>query len=158
MILHVTGTLNALWIEIPFELREDFSVGLAHDVGEEVQSPSVGGPENHFSGSRNCGCVDQCIEDHHCRFSAFEAESLLADIPGVEEPLEDLGGVETIQDVSLLIDLERHVHPFDVLLDPLLLARVLNVHVLNGKGPAIGIPQDIENFVKRGGRLTGEAI
>ena len=80
------------------------------------------------------------------------------DVAGVEEPLEDLGGVEPVEDVTLLLGGERGGDPLDVLLDPPLLLGVLDVHVLDAEGPAVGVAEDVEDLVERGGVLAGEPV
>ena len=70
----------------------------------------------------------------------------------MKEPLEDLCGIEPAKDVELLLDTERRRYAFDVLLDPALLLRVLNVHVLDAERPAVGIAEHGQDLVERGGR------
>ena len=56
--------------------------------------------------------------------------------------LEGLGGVELGQDMAVLFRLEIGRHALDVLLDPALLRRLHDVHVLDADRPAICVPQD----------------
>ena len=60
----------------------------------------------------------------------------------VEELLERLSLVEHEQDVALLVNVERGVDAFDVVLDPLLLYRIHDVHVFDADGTAIRVTQD----------------
>ena len=83
------------------------------------------------------------------RLRALEAEALLADVARREEALEGLGGVEALEDVALLVRRERRRHAFDVGLDPALLLRVLDVHVLDPDGPAVGVAEDAEDLAER---------
>ncbi len=57
---------------------------------------------------------------------------------------------------SLLV--ERARLAFDVLLDPPLLLGILNVHVLDGQGAAVGVAQDVEDLVERGHVAPGQAV
>ena len=53
------------------------------------------------------GGVEQRVERDDRRLRAFEAEALLADVARVQEPLEDLGGVQPLEQVALLVDARR---------------------------------------------------
>ena len=46
----------------------------------------------------------------------------------------------------------------DVLLDPALLLRVLDVHVLDAQGPAVGVAEDVEDLVQGGHVLAGQSV
>ena len=98
------------------------------------------------------------VEEHDRRLGAFEPEALLAHVPGVQEPLERLGGVETVQDVALLDGGEGGGHAFDVLLDPLLLLGILDVHVLDTQRAAVGIAQDVERVAQRDRVPPGQPV
>ena len=131
VVLDVTRPLDRLGVEIALELLEDLAVGLAHDVGEHVEPAAVGHAHDRLVEPLGDRLVQQGVEDHDGRLRTLEAEPLLADVAGVEEAFEDLGGVQAVEDVALLV---RHGHrgdAFDVLLDPPLLAGVLDVHVLD---------------------------
>ena len=70
----------------------------------------------------------------------------------MKEPLEDLCGIESAKDVQLLLDAQRRRNAFDMLLDPALLLRVLDVHVLDAERPAVGVAEHGQDLVERGGR------
>ena len=80
------------------------------------------------------------------------------DVAGVEEPLEHLGGVQAAEDVPLLVRGQSGRHPLDVLLDPPLLLEVLDVHVLDPEGPAVGVAQDVEDLVERRHVPAGQPV
>ena len=77
------------------------------------------------------GGAGQRVEHRDERLGAFEAEPLLAEVLGVQEALERLGGVEPFEDAVLLVDGEIDVPALDPRLDPLLLVGLLDVHVLD---------------------------
>ena len=84
---------------------------------------------------------------------ALEAEALLAHVAGVQEALEHLGRVEAVEDVALLLEVERDGLTLDVLLDPALLLGILDVHVLDAQGAAVRVAQHVEDVLE-GGRLA----
>ena len=103
VVLHVARALHRVRVEVALEFLEDLAVGLAHDVGQHVEPPTMG-HSHHRLDQAGSGClVEDGVENHDGRLRAFEAEPLLADIPGVEETLEDLGRVETVENVTLLV-------------------------------------------------------
>ena len=77
--------------------------------------------------------------------AALEAEPLLADELGLQEGLERLGLVELEQDAQLLLARRLLVRLLDALLDPAALLGVLDVHVLDADGAAVGVAQDAED-------------
>ncbi len=77
--------------------------------------------------------------------AALEAEPLLADELGLQEGLERLGLVELEQDPQLLLARRLLVRLLDPLLDPAALLGVLDVHVLDADGAAVGVAQDAED-------------
>ena len=58
----------------------------------------------------------------------------------------------------MLVDRECRGDALDMLLDPLLLFGILDVHVLDAEGPAVGVAQDVQDLVERGGVLAGEPV
>ena len=48
--------------------------------------------------------------------------------------------------------------PLDVLLDPALLLGILDVHVLDAQGAAVGVAQDVEDLVEGGHVAPGQAV
>ena len=158
MVLHVARALDRVGVEVALELLEDLAVGLAHDVGEDVEPAAVGHAHHRLVHALVDGLVEDRVEDHDRRLRTFEAETLLPDVAGVEEALEDLGRVETVEDVALLLRVERGGDPLDVLLDPPLLVGVLDVHVLDAERPAVGVAEDVEDLVERRGLPAGEPV
>ena len=49
------------------------------------------------------GVVEDGVDQRDGRLAAFQAEALLADVLGVEELLERLGGVEAVEDPAVLL-------------------------------------------------------
>ncbi len=153
VVLDVPRTLDRVGVEVALELSEDLPVGLAHDVGEHVEASPMGHAQHGLGGPGVGALLEQRVEDHDRRLRSFETEALLPDVTGVEEALEGLGRVQPVEDVALLDGVERGADTLGVLLDPPLLVGVLDVHVLDAQGAAVGVAQDVERFAQ-GQRLA----
>ena len=158
VVLHVARALDALRVEVPLELREDLAVGRADDVRQEVEATTVRRAEVDRLGPGDRRRVDKRVERHDRGLRPLESEPLLAHVPGVQEPLEDLGGVQAVEDVTLLFDAHRGVSALDPRLDPGLLLRVLDVHVLDAERAAVGVAEDREDLLERRRRRLGETV
>src|SRR5690606_32037952 len=80
--------------------------------------------------------------------AALEAEALLPDELRLQEGLERLGLVELEQDPQLLLARGLDVRLLDPLLDPPALLGVLDVHVLDADGAAVGVTQGAEDVAQ----------
>ena len=93
----------------------------------------------------------QPVEHRDQRLQALEGEALVADVLGVEEALERLGGVEHRQGSTLggRVEPPGGVGALDALLDPRLLVRLLDEHVLDAERAAVGLAQDALDLPQR---------
>ena len=103
VVLDVAGPLHRLGVEVALELLEDLPVGLADDVGQHVEPAPVGHAHHRLGRAGHGRLVQQGVEQDDGRLGPLEAEALLADVAGVQEPLEDLGRVQPVEDVALLV-------------------------------------------------------
>ena len=157
VVLDVAGALDGLGIDVALELGEELLVLLADDVDEHVETTAMRHAEHGGVHGGVGGGAEHGVEQGDGRFGALDAESLLAEVLGAEELLERLGGVESIEDVALLLDAEFDGDALDLLLDPALLDRVLDVHVLDADGAAVGVAQHVEDLVELHVLATGDA-
>ena len=79
---------------LPSNSREDVAVGLAHDVGQHVQSAAVRHADDGLFHAAVGRVVENRLQGHDGRLRAFESEALLSDVARVQERLEDLGLAE----------------------------------------------------------------
>ena len=158
VVLDVTRSLDRLGVQVALELLEDLLVRLADDVGQDVEAAPVRHPHHDLDHPGSGGRVEQGVEQHDGRLGAFEAEALLAHIAGVQEALEHLGRVEAVEDVALLVEVERDGLSLDVLLDPALLLGILDVHVLDAERAAVRVPQHVEDVLEGGGLAAGQPV
>jgi hypothetical protein len=104
VVLDVPAALHALGVQVPFELREDVVVGLADHVGQHVQAPAVRHADDGLFGSLVGRHVEDRAQGHDRGLGAFEAETFLADVARVQEPFEDLGLGQRLEDPVLFVD------------------------------------------------------
>ena len=131
------------------ELGEDRLVALAHDVGQHVQSTPVRHAEH---GAVELGVRrlrEDLVENRDRRLRSFDPEPLRADVLRREELLERLRRIEALEDPALALLGDLGLHPFELLLDPLLLVGVLDVHVLHADRAAVRVTQHAEQFTQR---------
>ncbi len=90
-------------VDVALELLEQLPVALADDVDEHVEPAPVGHAEHGLRLAGHGGVVEDGVDQRNGRLATFEAEALLADVLGVEELLQRLGGVEPVEDPAVLV-------------------------------------------------------
>src|SRR4051794_22157878 len=95
------------------------------------------------------------VEDHDRAFKTLEAKALLPHKTSLQKLFEFLGLNEPVQDAAAdrLVQLPGIRGRFHVLLEPLLLGRILDVHVLNTDRSAISPAKTVQDLAKRFERL-----
>ncbi len=104
------------------------------------------------------GLVDHGVHHRDDGLGALEREPLLADVLGLQEGLEGLGGVELAQDVLLLGDRRLVVLDLDALLNPLLLLGFQDVGVLDADVAAVRVAQHREHVAQLLVLRAGETV
>ena len=106
------------------------------------------------------GPLHHGIERRDQRLGAFQREALLTQEAGVQEALEELGGGELLQDAQTLGRREHAFAPvaLELLLDPLLATRILDVGELDADVATVGVPQALHDLVEGLDRAAGKII
>ncbi|MND53740.1 hypothetical protein D3C80_447860 [compost metagenome] len=149
VVLHVTGTLNIVRLErTALELVEHGAVRLAHDVGENVQTATMGHAEHDFFQTVLATALDDLLQRRDQRFAAIEAETLGALEAHVEELLVTFGFNQLGQNGLLAFGRESNalVRTFDAFLNPAFFFRAGHVHEFNADGGAVGALQNIDHL------------
>ena len=158
VVLHVARALDGLGVDVPLELLEDLVVALAHDVGEHVEAAPMGHAHHRAVEAGVGGALEHRVDERDRALRAFDAEALLADVLLAEELLEGLGGVELFEDVALVVGGQVDADALHLLLHPVLLLRLLDVHVLDADRAAVGVAQDVEDLSECQGVGAGQAL
>ena len=159
MVLDVAVALDVGGQEASLEFREDHLVRLGHDVGEHVETTAVGGAHHDLFDASFAALGDDGVEQGDQRLGALERETLLADVLGVEKLFEAGRRRQLLEDVLAIVSAE--LGPVEgglhVLLEPVPLDLVGDVHVLDAEGAAVGGAQEPNQLAQRGVRTAAEA-
>src|ERR1035437_3673659 len=155
VILDVARALRAARVDLAFEFAEDLFNVLADRVGEDVEAPAVGHADHQFVDVAKGGALQDFFQDGERGFAAFERESLLADEAGVQKMFELLARHHGAHDAHAGVAVERPVVGLGLhaLLQPALLLRHLDIHVLAADFAAIGLAQGLQDFAQGGDGL-----
>src|SRR5262249_33212492 len=139
-----------------FELAEDLLDVLADGVGENVEAPAMRHADHDLVDVARGGALQDFIEDGERGFAAFEREPLLADEAPVQEVLELFALDDAAENAQARLEIDRPVVGFGLhaLLEPALLLRHLNVHVLAADLAAVRLAQRFENLAQGGDGLV----
>jgi hypothetical protein len=137
--------------QVLLELAEDHAVRLVHDIGQHAQPAAVRHPHDDLADPVVRGSFDQRIQQRDQGLATLEREPLLADVPLVQERLEELGGVQLQEDATLPLEVEvrpvpRPLHPIH---QPLADFGVADVHELDADRPAVGLLEDLDQVAER---------
>ena len=111
--------------------------------------------DHHFLDADNAAGADQLVHGHDQRFAAFQRETLLADIAGMQVALQRFRRGQALEETLLVIGPvgRRGAAFFQSRLQPALLRHLGQMHVFGAHRPAIGLPHRLENLAQ-GGRLA----
>jgi hypothetical protein len=137
--LGVDSLSTLLWLNT-LELGHDCLHGLAHDVGESVETASVRHSDHEGAGTLFDGGVNAELEAWNERFAALETEAL----HGVEfhchEGTPLMGPVQAhVQVDALGLGRVAELNSLELFADPVALFFVLNVHKLNANFLAVSL-------------------
>jgi len=134
------------------KLAENRLVGLAQDVYLDVETSPVGHPQYDLLHARVRTVVQEIGEGGHHHFRPFGGETLLAQVPGMEELFEKTRPAELLPDPPPGFSIEdRPISSgFHPVLEPSTLVGVLQVHVLDPDRAAVGFPEHPQDLFQRG--------
>lgn len=148
VVLDVTGTL-LIGTSHTGELGEDSLVGLADDVGEDVETTTMGHTNDDILDAIVDGAVDEGLHTRNKGLATLETETLIVGILGGKERLEAGGPNKTVEDTALLVNgvLER-LRNFKTLAEPVALLPVGDVDELNTIGTAVDLLAGVDDLAE----------
>ena len=98
---------------------------------------------------RSAALPSTASSHHDGALGPLDPEAFLAHVLGVQKSLQRLGRVQPIQNVQFLYQPHRGAYPLHLLLYPLLLIGILDMHVLHAHRPAVGIAEYVQDLSQR---------
>ena len=133
---------------------------LAHGVDQHVQTATVRHADDDFLHALGTCRLDELVHCSDEALTAFERETLLANVLGVEEALQTFSSGQPVQDVLLFVSREIGfaADALELLLPPALLVLVCRVHVLGTNIATVGFTQSIQQLTQRHGVFAEERV
>ena len=150
VVLHVARALRARGIELALELAEDLRVRLADDVGEHVEPAAVGHAEHDVAHARRRPARVQSASSMGTSVSAPSRLNRFCPRYLVCRKRSNASAALSRSRMRCFsADGDRWVRALDLLLDPLLLVGLLDVHVLDADGARVRVAQHAEDVAQR---------
>ena len=146
--IHIFGLVGAA-----LEFVENRLVGLLHHVGQDVQTAPVRHADDDVFHAMRAADLDDGFHRGDQRLGAVQTKALGPHVFDVEELFVALSLNQLVQDGAAAFAGEGDflAVAFDALFQPRGLLGVGDVHVLQGKGAAIGAFDDLDDLAHRGG-------
>ena len=150
VVLDVTIEFALFVVRLPFEFAENLLVGLTENVRKCRQTTAVGHTDEHFLHPMLGALFHHGIQCRNQGLTALEGKALLANKLFLEKLFKQGRLSEFFQNLNPVFYADaRAVGELDVLAHPGLALHVLNGHVLDANGVAIGQLQVIDNLLQR---------
>ena len=101
VVFHVTG--RQLLGRSVIKLSKQIFGHLAHDVDQHIQAAAVRHAYDDFLHALRAGGLNQFVHGGYKAFSAFERETFLADVFGMQIALQALGSGQPVKNVCFLV-------------------------------------------------------
>ncbi len=159
VVLHVAGRSVLVVLELAFELVEQLARVLAEGVDQHVQTAAVGHADHHVLDAILAGAADDGVHHRDQRVAAFQREALLADVLGVQVALQAFGRGQALQGAALGVSVQLVVAAgcFQLLVDPLALLDLGDVHELRTDRAGVGRLQACQQVAQLHARLATDA-
>ena len=139
MVLDITGSLIG-GLDGTAELAEDGLVGFPDDIGEHVETATMGHTDDDIFDTIVDAAIDQSLHTRHKGFATLETKALVVGELGSKEVLEAGTPDQPVENTTLLIDrVLVRIGDLDAVTDPIARLTVGNVDVLNTVGTAVDL-------------------
>ena len=151
VIFHVARTLRAVGIDA-FELGEQLHHRFADDIRQHVQASAVRHADHRLMYVGFGGAVQDFVQNRDGRFPALQRKTLVTNKARVQKALELFGFNDALERAQLGLRIQRPAIAggLHAQLQPALLLRNLDVHVLASDFSAVGLAQGLQDFAQRG--------
>ncbi len=150
VVLHVARALQVRGVVLAFEFVEQHRGRFAQHVHQHVEPAAMRHADDAFLDALLSTLLDQIVEQRDQRVAAFERETFLTDVLGVQVALETFGGGQLPQQVLLLFggDLAREPAHQELILQPQALFGVGHMREFRADGAAVGVLELREDFAQ----------
>ena len=153
VVFHIARTIDIFRLEAAtLEFVENGAVGLHQHIGQHRQAAPVRHADDDFLHAQRAAALDDLFHRRDQAFAAVQAEAFGAHVFDMQEFLKAFGLDQLVQDRLAALAGEGNLLAiaFDAFLQPGGLFGVGDVHVLQGKGAAIGALHDFHDLAHRG--------
>src|SRR5262245_32891332 len=152
MVFDIARALSRFRIDVAFELRKDFCVRFAHNIGKDIEPAAVGHTNDRLTHTLFSGQFQKFIEERYHGFCPFRREALVADEPCVEKPFKGLCSSQESENPPPLLRFQRPIVPARLHshLQPALLLWMLNIHIFSAYFAAVCLADRLENLPQSG--------
>src|SRR5579875_927526 len=150
MVFNIAVAVHGVWQIFVFKLGKDLLIRLAENIGQHVEPAAMGHAENDLAYLHVRSFFDNCFQDRNECFGSFQREAFLPNVASMQETLEKLRVVQTLENAYFLsaIKVRTVTSRFHAFLEPMTNACVLDVHVLNADGTTVGLLKGVDQLTK----------
>ncbi len=151
VVLHIPRIQRIGQVVLSLEFLEQLARRLAQDIDQHIEAPAMGHADHHLVHAAAPGVADQVIKLGNEGIAAFQRETLLTHIAGMQVFFDALGGGELQQHMAPLLGRQLQTAPtaLQALLDPAFAARIHDVHVFGADGAGVNRTHQIQNLPQR---------
>ena len=152
VVLDVSGTGNIFGQRTAaLEFIEDCAIGLAHDVGQDVQPPAMRHADDDIPDAKRPATLDDLLHRGNQSLGSIKAETLRSRVLHMEKLFQSLRFDELVENgpASFLSKLYLLAVALDSLLEPAGLLRIGDVHVLQSQRPAVSALDQFKDLAQR---------
>ena len=150
VVFHVARAINVFGFErTTLEFVKDRAVRFGHHVCQNRQTTTVRHTDDDFLHTQRAPALDDLFHRWDEAFAAVQTKAFGAHVFHMKELLKAFGFDQFVQDrlTAILGKGDLFAETFDPLFQPARLFGIGDVHVLQGKGAAVGAAYDCHDFV-----------
>ena len=146
MVFHVAA--RQFDFSTAFKFGEQIARFFTQGIDQHIQTASVRHTDNHLFHTVFTGILHQIVQCQDRTFSAFHAETFLADIFVLQITFQCLRSSQLLQDIEFLFGIifRRRGNALEIITNPAALGAVGYMHVFNTNRTAISLLQFTQDF------------
>ena len=149
MIFHIARSLHVVGMRrVALKFGKDGHIGFAHGARQQVEPAPVRHADHHFLDAHIGGGAQHPLDTRDHAFAAIEAKPLGAGMLDLQIVFEAFGLDHILVDAFFQIGgkIGSEIDAFHLLLNPGALLDILDMHIFDADGRAVGGAHDLQNF------------